>query len=302
MIGSYSISWIVTELLSIILFLLCLYHALRGKDTKFRVLTLFCFVLAAALFEHVGVFFCKWYSYDQHRLMMLGFVPLSTLLLESAILYSGVRLFEHMKLPPWCAIWVTGLWSAWMDFSIDPVFVHDYQNGSGQWNWVARYEGSLFGIPYVNFSGWLYMTGVYAFLTLLVHRKLDADKHPYWDDWYPFLLSVTLLVPISLFTPLMSWQFSEVTSRFLHNWEMLALLINVVIGTMLFIQGWRKMCPVDLKQDGIILIVPLMLDAFDLTIALYKKITISYIPVILVLLSHVLLLWRLKNRTILSQK
>jgi hypothetical protein len=236
--------------------------------------------------------------------MMFGFVPLSTLMLESSILYCGVRLFEHMQLPPWCAIWVTGLWSAWMVFSIDPVFVYDYQNGSGQWNWVSRYDGSLFGIPFANFSGWLYMTGVYAFLTLLVHRKLNAEKHPHWDDWYPFLLAVILLVPISLFTPLISWPFSSVTSQFLHNWEMTALLINVIIGTLLFIRGWKKLRPVDIKQDGIILIVPLALDAFDLTVALCKKITISYIPVILVLISHILLAWGLayKSKTSVSLK
>lgn len=139
------------------------------------------------------------------------------------------------------AIWVAGLWSAFVDFSIDPVFVHDYQSGSGQWNWNDRYDLSFFGIPFDNFSGWLFMTGVYAFLTLLIKKKLNRDKHPVLDNWYPLLIALVLIVPIAVFTPLICPPIPN-RSRLVHGvCDLCVLVANCIAGTVIFVKGWKQM-------------------------------------------------------------
>lgn len=296
MVGSYSVTWITTEILSILLFMLCLLHALKSDDAKFRTMTLFCFVIAAAIFEHVGVFVTEWYSYDQHRLMMFGAVPLSTLLIESSILYAGTRLFEQMDLPCWMAIWSVGLWSAFADASLDPVFVHDYQAGSGQWNWNDRYDLSFFGIPFDNFSGWLFMTGVYAFLTLLLRKRLDREKHPVLEDWYPLLVALVLVVPIAVFTPLICPPIPN-KSRLVHGIaDLTVLAANCIAGTVFFVKGWKQMRPVDWKKDSVIWLVPVCLDVFDLIVAFAKGIAIAYLPAAGVFAVHLFFFWRLKTQ------
>ncbi|GEN49163.1 hypothetical protein [Ligilactobacillus pobuzihii] len=129
------------------------------------------FVLGAGIFEHVGVFITHTYSYDQHRLMMAEAIPLATLLIEAAIVYSSTVLFKYLNTKLWMSIWVVGFLSVFQDFSIAPVYVHDtykfYGVLSGQWNWAFKYHNSFFGILYQNFTSWIYMIGFYVALLYL---------------------------------------------------------------------------------------------------------------------------------------
>ena len=86
MIGTYPITWLVTEIISVVLFVACLLHAMDQSNAKARVLELLCFLIGAAIFEHAGVLIADQYDYDQHRILMTGVVPLSTLMIEAAIL------------------------------------------------------------------------------------------------------------------------------------------------------------------------------------------------------------------------
>lgn len=299
MIGDYPISWLATEIISMILFFMCLVHALNSKDYKHRVLELCCFVLASGIFETVGVLGVQRYSYDQHRILMFGIIPLSTLMIESSILYSGTRLFEHLKVPKWMAIWIVGFWCALVDFSIDPVFVNDtylYDNVlSGQWNWVHSYDFTYCGIPFFNFSGWIFMTGIYAWLTQKFKVKCEEKKHPILENFYQIIIALLLLIPIALFVPLISTMFNA-TKEVKNIYELIVLLFNCIFAIILFATHWKKLDNINFKKDWIIFAIPLIIDIFDLILAFALHITISYIPVIVVFVIHILFFAILYNK------
>lgn len=165
MLGNYPITWLLTELMSIILFVICMFHALKSENQSQRLFELCAFIIAAAIFEHFGVLTGN-YWYSQSRIMMFGLIPLSVLMIEAVIMYSAMILFEYMNMPKWTIIWFVGLLSMVQDMSIDPVYVNDIYliDGilQGQWNWKIYYDNTFFGIPFFNFSSWFFMTGIYA--------------------------------------------------------------------------------------------------------------------------------------------
>ena len=278
MIGEYPITWLAAEVISVALFTLCLLHALKQADARHRVLELVCFVIGAGIFEHVGVLTGN-YSYDQHRILMAGLVPLSVLLLEAEILYASFTLFEHLNMPKWTAIWVVGFFCAFQDMSIDPVYVRDaYSSGgtpSGQWNWADFAGGTLFGIPNFNFSGWLYMTGFYAAMILAgrwLYKKRGSEA---FGDLYPFLAGLLLMVPLAVV--------GNVLIKFAPHRaaEQAVLLLNCLLPIALMIAFRKRMTPLDLKKDAVVFIVPIVLRLYDLALAFGLRLTEAYIPVFL---------------------
>ena len=98
MIGNQPITWIVMEVMSVVLFLICMIHALKSDRPKQNLLELCCFILAAAIFEHFGVLTGN-YWYSQERFMMFGLLPLSILMIEAVTMYSAMVLFEYLYMP-----------------------------------------------------------------------------------------------------------------------------------------------------------------------------------------------------------
>ena len=277
MLGQYPITWLITELLSIVLFVLCMFHALKQEDYKSKVMELICFVVGAGIFEHVGVLIAKTYSYDQHRILMAGVIPLSVLLIEAVILYSSMILFEYLKLPKWTAIWVVGFLCVFQDFSIDPVYINDkyLYNGvmSGQWNWAFKYEGTFFGIPFENFSGWIYMTGIYA---AMIYMGGWLNKK-YNKDWIktatPFISGLFLIIPLALIGMV------AINGGGARTPELMKLVLNCAFPIILMIIYWNKMEPINLKKDKIIFVVPIALQLYNLAVGFGRGISKSYIPI-----------------------
>ncbi len=188
------------------------------------------FVVGDGIFEHVGVLFVKTYSYDQHRILMAGLIPLATLLIEASLVYAAMTLFKYLNMKPWMSIWVVGLLASFHDFSIDPVYVHGAYvfNGilSGQWNWVEHYSQRFFGIPFQNFTGWTYMTGLYAVLIYLGYFLAEKFHKQVLKQATPFIAGLFLMVPIVLFSPLINGNNQRIP-------ELIKLLLAVAIGVIL---------------------------------------------------------------------
>lgn len=276
MIGNYPITWLISELLSVILFTVCLFHALRQEDYVFETFKLLMFVIGSAIFEHVGVLYTKTYSYDQHRIMMFGLIPLGTLLMESCLVYTATHIFKYLHMPKWTSLWATGFLASFLDFAIDPVYVHDTYllegTMSGQWNWVQSYTGNYFGIPFFNFTGWIYMCGYYVLL-LYFNDWLSQKYHKAWLHKYsPIFSGLFLILPLML------------TGRALvgsgSKWRELGLLVSACAFALILMFIYRKrMEPVDVKKDRIIFIVPCAFQFYNIAVMLIRKITYAYIPV-----------------------
>lgn len=295
MIGEYSITWLVTEVLSLVLFAVCMNHAMKSDKPKQRLFELCCFILAAAIFEHVGVLTNN-YSYDQHRLMMFGLIPLSILLIEAVIMYSAMVLFESMNMPKWSVIWFVGFLSTIQDMTIDPVYINDtyiYDGvASGQWNWAIYYDKTFFGIPFFNFSSWFFMTGIYAGLLLLGRHIYEKKKKEAIGTLYPFVAAILLIVPLTVVALLLVKPVYSNNNTFKFWYELIALIFNMACGAVLIAKYWKRMSPVDLKRNGIVVFaIPAVLHLYDIIVGFGLGIELSYVPVIVFTVIHLALLF-----------
>ena len=290
MINNYPITWIVMEVMSVVLFLICMIHALKSKRPLQQLFELCCFLLAAGIFEHFGVLTGN-YWYSQERFMMVGLLPLSILMIEAVTMYSAMVLFDYLNMPKWCIIWFVGLLSMVQDLSIDPVYVHDTYTFDGlvqgHWNWKIYYEPTFFGIPFFNFSSWFYMTGLYAGL-IAWGRQIYAKKRKEWiGTAYPFLAAVCLLIPLIPTALLLVKPIYSSNSTFLFWYELIAMIANFAFGAALIVKYWQKQSPVDVKKDGVVIFaVPAILHLYDIVVGFGLGIRQSYIPVVVFTALH----------------
>jgi hypothetical protein len=208
---------------------------------------------------------------------MAGLIPLSILLIEAALLYSSMVLFEHLKMPKWTAIWVVGFLCVFQDFSMDPVYINNtyLYDGvmSGQWNWAFKYDETFFGIPFQNFSGWIYMTGVYAAMIYLGNWFSKKYNKSWVKTATPFISGLFLIIPLSAIGMLV------IDGGGARTPELVKLVLNCAFPIILMIIYWNKMEPIDLKKDNIIFVVPIILHLYDLAVGFGLGISKSYIPI-----------------------
>ena len=295
MINGYPITWIVMEVMSVVLFTICMIHALKSDRPLQQLFELCCFILAAAIFEHFGVLTGN-YWYSQERFMMVGILPLSILMIEAATMYAALALFDYLNMPKWAIIWFVGLLSMAQDMTIDPVYVNDRYvfDGllQGHWNWKIYYEPTFFGIPFFNFSSWFYMTGLYAGLIELGRHVYAKRKKEWIGTAYPFAAAVCLLVPLVPTALLLVKPIYSSNSTFLFWYELVAMVANFAFGAYLIARHWGKMSPVDVRRDGVVVFaVPAVLHLYDIIVGFGLGITQSYIPVVVFTVLHMGYLW-----------
>lgn len=310
MIFGTPVSWFITELFAWVIFFVTIQHATKQEDSFLRILELFGFILGAAIFENVGTNVVHTYYYDVRRIMMVGGVPLEILLLEASIWYAAFNLVRKLHVPFWAIPFIVGLFGSVQDMTIDPAAVFDtfplaptvadavnqthpgaLGSGimSGQWNWTnPGYDGGFFGIPFYNYSGWMYLMVFYTIWAMLgrwLYTKTGSK--PIIGYLYPFVAGV-----------LQAFSFSNPVSRFLlfgsidpfqstYMSELLLLIFNYTFATVLIIVFWKRMQKIDLKADGLIFLgIPIILHLFDIVYAFARGTSVAYIPVIVVSAIH----------------
>ena len=191
--------------------------------------------------------------------------------------------FEYFDMPKWSAIWVIGQYASFHDMGIDPVYVHDRYlfNGvlSGQWNWHLHYTDAFFGIPFFNFSGWLYMTGIYAAMIYLgrwIHQKYNTN---FVAVAYPLVSGLLLIVPFSLVG------FVLITGD-TRMGELVRMIVNFIFPIILLVLYGKRLRPIDLKKHRIVFVVPIVLHLYNLVVGFGLGITISYIPITVAAVLH----------------
>lgn len=292
------LTWLLAEILSVALFFLCLVHAAKQDKPGVRMLELSGFILAAGLFENVGVA-VGIYDYNLNRMMMFGKVPIAILLFEAVIVYAGFLLAEHLRIPKWALPLVVGFFSSWQDMTVDPSAVFDLYTidgvVSGRWNWWNMgYENGLFGIPFFNFSGWLYMIAYYSAFILIgrwIATKLEGKKGAkVWDYSYPVLSGLLVTLALGAFPPTRLLLFGSFTEMHNRTPELVFMIINLAIPALilLFRGGLKK--KIAALDFGVIFGVPIALHLWDILIAFARGIEIAYFPSVVVGGLHIALL------------
>lgn len=283
------ITWLVAEILVSILFVVCIIHASKQEHGTIKVLELFGFIFYSAIFENIGVYF-QAYDYNLHRIMLIGKVPIEVLMVEAVIFYATLQLARKLHIPGWGMPFVVGFLASFQDMSLDPAAVFDLHllDGvmSGQWNWTFRYAGSFVGIPFYNFSGWMYLMAYYV-LAIQVGWWLYMKYQKEWVGYlYPFvggLLGVALLVsPITRFLLFVNPFFSMYT----QGAELTILVINYLLGLGILLRYQKVNQSFDLKRDYPIFVVPLVLHLYDILLVFALNLQVAYLPVLLVSAIH----------------
>lgn len=309
MIFGTPVSWFLVEIFSLVLFFMSINHAIKQENPFIKVLELFGFVLGAAIFENVGTNVVHTYYYDIRRIMMIGGVPLEILLMEASIWYAAFNLVKKLNVPVWAIPFIVGLFGSVQDMTIDPAAVFDTYavsqnvadtinvshpgalgNGiiSGQWNWTnPGYDGGFFGIPFYNFSGWMYLMAFYSAWVLLgrwLYKKLKFNWIAYA---YPFVAGV--LQAFSFSNPLSRYALFGNLDPFQSTLmsELVMLIVNFAFAIFLIIAFRKRMTAIDLKKDGLILFgFPVIIHLYDIIYAFAKGTTVAYVPVLLISAIH----------------
>lgn len=282
-------TWAIAGLIAFILFFYCVADAMiiNKDDTRvFRVFELLGFIVYAGLFENIGVL-GNTYNYSLDRVIVIGVVPLTILMLEAAVFYSALRFAEVMKFPKWAIPFVVGVLAVLQDMTIDPVAVFDLHNVDGimegRWNWTSHYDKMFFGIPFFNYTGWFLLMFYYTVL-IQIGRKLH-EKSNYKNIVglayilvSPVLGVILIISPITRFLLFLNPIFPIYTNR---TAEIFMLLFVVIISIAIMFK-YRKRDTIDNIRDyPVIWLIPLILHAFDIILAFTLKIKIAYIPVLL---------------------
>ncbi|WP_159451347.1 carotenoid biosynthesis protein [Demequina sp. NBRC 110054] len=293
MIFGTPVSWFLFEVLSVAVFLAAVIHAAGRTKAKQHILVMIAFVIYAGAFENIGVW-QNIYDYSTDRIMMIGKVPLSILLIEAVTLYCALWLAEQLRLPWWAGAFVAGAIGSLQDMTVDPSNVFDIHVidgvASGQWNWTMHYEGGFFGIPVFNFSGWFTMMLYFALFVGLLDRLGERKGRSWLITGAPLLAIVpsllVLVSPINLVL-LFGWDALQGYGLLAES-VMLALNFGVAIFLLFRYAKWDK--PLDLKLDGVLLALPVIMHLWDIGLAFAAGIEEGYVPSLLFTAIHVALL------------
>ncbi|MGN1192052.1 MAG: carotenoid biosynthesis protein [Dorea sp.] len=288
MIFGTPISWFINEIISSILFLICMIHAIKSEKSIQRVLELICYVLTAGIFENIGV----WqgiYDYSVNRIMMFGKVPIAILLLEGAIVYSVMLLMERIHLPAWALPFGAGLLASVQDMTLDPSSVydlHEFQGKlEGQWNWTQHYDGGIVGIPFFNFSGWFTMV-LFFMIFVQIGRYAYGKKRKEWIGYfYPFaaiLETLICLVTINQFL-IFGVPFAEMYSEIP---EFIMLCINLGVSIFIVIKFAKYDLAFEWKKHSLMFWMPVFLHFYALISCVVIGISKSIPTVIIVAVLH----------------
>ena len=289
MILGTPITWLMADIVAVVLFVVCIIHASRQENATIKILELLGFLIFSGIFENIGVASGR-YDYDLHRIMLVGKVPLQILVLEGVIFYVALRLAEYLHIPAWGKPFVVGFLCSVQDMTLDPSAIYDQHlfNGvmSGQWNWAPYYDGTFFGIPFFNFSGWIYMMACYVIgsqVVIWLYKKTKTEALVYL---YPFLavfLSLVVLVSPTSFLVTGAPIFPPHT----RNAELGLLVFNLLLGLLILLRYQKIDRPFDFKKDAPVFFIPVALHLYDIVIAFALNLQLAYVPVLLFSALHI---------------
>jgi len=286
---STPVTWAIAELLALILFFYCLADILkRDKDNLRiqRVFELIGFVVYAGIFENIGVL-GNTYNYSLDRLVMVGTVPLSILLIEASIFYSALRFAEQLRFPKWTIPVIVGFLGVLQDLTIDPVAAFDLHMVAGvmegRWNWTTHYTNMLFGIPFFNFTGWFFLMFYYTAL-------IQGGRYLFKKSGYKTSIGIAYIItssiagvlliisPINRFLLFLNPIYPLFSNR---TAEIVMLSFVLIFSIVILIKYRKRRALISVKNDAVVWVIPLILHTFDIILAFSLKITIAYIPVLL---------------------
>jgi uncharacterized membrane protein len=165
------LSFIGMEIMSIALFLICSWHALRVKHSKQRFLELGMAAVFGILLEELNVLLSGgYYVYGRDFLIILDQAPLAIGLGWAVIIYSAMSISDAYGFDERVKPFFDAIQAILIDLSMDAVAIR-----LGFWRWSIALTDGWFGVPGGNFFGWMFVVAIFSSYTRLI-RYLEEKK------------------------------------------------------------------------------------------------------------------------------
>ena len=280
----------VFEIGMYILFILCLFHALkRGMD---HVGYLFGGLLFGLLLEYINVVTNMGYVYGKFTVMFGTSpkdIPLCIGVGWGIIMYSARLFTDSLNMTLWASAALDTLLAISIDLSMDTVA---YRLHMWHWNWERTGDNALtvewFGIPYGNFFGWLCVVFFYSSSSRLLKKTLLGNTRG--------KQAKQILVPI--LSILISQVFLYVTLVYIDNFlkqqfgitALHRFSVSLIILSFVLLYGLNKRRKGISFQPAVTWLVPAFFHVYFLVFLFignfYKEnILLIVIPVFIIILS-----------------
>ena len=142
------------------------------------------------------------------------------------------------------------------------------------------------------------MTGLYAGMMMLGRHLYTKKKKEWIGIAYPFISAVLLIVALVPTAILLVKPVYSDNNTFKFWYELIALIFNFACAIVLMAKYWKKMSPVNLKKDGIVIFaIPAVLHLYDIIVGFGLGIKQSYIPVVVFTVIHMAYLFIIYRRS-----
>lgn len=241
-------AFILFELLTILLFMACFWHAFSQKNGKGLELV---FALIFGVFlEWMTIQQLEAYQYGEFFLMLDG-APLCIGLGWAVIIYSGMEFVGHLEMPDYARPFLVGMLALNLDLAMDVIAIR-----LGFWNWVIPLDWQWFGVPWGNFWAWYIVVVSYSGFLYWFRNILKQKKSGWLRRTYPFFAFLAAVVILAI----TNFVFANVFARTELVSAMSMLLIILAGGVILYVV--KPELKNDAYVDKVILAVPLTFHIF----------------------------------------
>ncbi len=242
------IAFITFELLAILLFMACLWHALKQKNGKG--LELVFALLFGVFLEWMTIQQLEAYHYGEFFLMLDG-APICIGLGWAVIIYSGMEFVSHLEMPDYARPFLVGMLALNMDVAMDVIAIR-----LGFWHWVIPLDWQWFGVPWGNFWAWYIVVVSFSGFLYWFRTKLKQKDSNWLRKTYPFLALIGAAVILAITNSV----FANVFAKTELVSAMSMLLLVLVGGVVIYVV--KPKFKNDAYVDKVILSVPLTFHLF----------------------------------------
>jgi len=294
------ITWVIADLVSFILFMCCIVHVIKSeKQVIPKIFMLFAFLIYSGIFENIGHAY-GFHPYSPYRLLRTVNMGLGTSMMEVSLFYSAYVLVGNLQMPRLLKPFAIAFLASFADFAIDPVMHWDAYMIDGerhtQWIWSPAYADTFFGVPFYNFSGWIYFM-LWFSISVYIAEWLYEKKYKSSKTFgyiYPWLLPISsiflMILPSSQI--LLYGQFNDppvdgapmIRSERIP--ELIMLSIHCLIGLFIIVKYSKTIPSFNVKVDRIGFIIPMVFNMLYVIIGFARGLTEAYIPMIITTILH----------------
>jgi uncharacterized membrane protein len=169
-------SFVGMEIMSMALFAICSWHALKVTHSKQRFLELVMAVVFGVLLEELNVIISGgYYMYGRDFLIIFDQAPLAVGLGWAVIIYSAMTISDAYGIDERVKPFFDAIQAILIDLAMDAVAIR-----LGFWRWPIPLTDGWFGVPAGNFYGWMFVVAIYSAYTRLTRYLVERKKDQHY--------------------------------------------------------------------------------------------------------------------------